>query len=418
MSLILSGSDGVSDIDGTVSTPAIRGTDSNTGIFFPAADTIAFAEGGVESMRIDSSGNLGIGTTSPVNKLQIGAASDTAVALSNSSSVTSGNRGTISMFNSGTSTVGYIRFGAVTDNVGTDIQFGIRPVGGSITEAMRIDSSGNVGIGTSSPSGKLQIDLGNLSTVGAKTNSGLNITGTSGANGNIYQIGFGYATGASNVPAAIYALTTSNAGFNNNAICFATRDVTTDTAPTERMRITSAGVLCFGRTTPIDDAVLAGAANFQSIQTAFEAYRTSTSVNSIIQAFSDEGSTKSLRFQVRCNGGVANYSANDANLSDAREKTDIELAGSYLDKICAIPVKTFNYINQSDDGLTLGVIAQDVQAVAPELVMESDWGTKDEPKNRLSIYQTDLQYALMKCIQEQQALIENLTTRLNALEGK
>ena len=105
MSLILSGSDGVSDIDGSASTPAIRGTDANTGIFFgadiigfaeggaecarfnadaqfvaaagtaslpvitttgdlntgiffPAADTIAFAEGGAEAMRIDSSANL------------------------------------------------------------------------------------------------------------------------------------------------------------------------------------------------------------------------------------------------------------------------------------------------------------------------------------------------------------------------
>jgi hypothetical protein len=44
---------------GTVSDPAITTTgDTNTGIFFPAADTIAFSEGGVESMRIDSSGNL------------------------------------------------------------------------------------------------------------------------------------------------------------------------------------------------------------------------------------------------------------------------------------------------------------------------------------------------------------------------
>jgi len=58
MSLILSGSDGLSDIDGSAATPAIRGTDANTGIFFPAADTIAFAEGGVEAMRLDSSANL------------------------------------------------------------------------------------------------------------------------------------------------------------------------------------------------------------------------------------------------------------------------------------------------------------------------------------------------------------------------
>jgi hypothetical protein len=67
MSLILDGSNGLSDVDGSASTPAIRGTDANTGIFFPAADTIAFAEGGTEVARFDSSGNLGIGTTSPTS---------------------------------------------------------------------------------------------------------------------------------------------------------------------------------------------------------------------------------------------------------------------------------------------------------------------------------------------------------------
>jgi hypothetical protein len=58
---------------GTVSAPGITTTgDSNTGIFFPAADTIAFAEGGVESMRITSAGNVGIGRT-PDQRLQIAA---------------------------------------------------------------------------------------------------------------------------------------------------------------------------------------------------------------------------------------------------------------------------------------------------------------------------------------------------------
>jgi hypothetical protein len=129
----------------------------------------------------------------------------------------------------------------------------------------------------------------------------------------------------------------------------------------------------------------------------------------------DSGNTE--RMSVRSNGGIANYSGNNANLSDRREKTNFAPAKSYLDTICAIPVQTFTYIDQNmedDGGLTLGVVAQDVQAVAPELVMESNWGTKDEPKMRLSIYQTDLQYALMKCIQEQQAIIESLKARLDA----
>ena len=129
-----------------------------------------------------------------------------------------------------------------------------------------------------------------------------------------------------------------------------------------------------------------------------------------------------VKFYVLQNGGIGNYSGNNVNLSDRREKTNFAPAGSYLEKICAIPVQTFNYLNQNmegDSGLTLGVVAQDVQAVAPELVTESNWANKDdEPKMRLSIYQTDLQYALMKCIQEQQAIITALTTRITALENK
>jgi hypothetical protein len=61
---------------GSVSAPAYSASgDTNTGIFFPAADTIAFAEGGAEAMRIDSSGNVGIGTDSPSGKLQVDGAS-------------------------------------------------------------------------------------------------------------------------------------------------------------------------------------------------------------------------------------------------------------------------------------------------------------------------------------------------------
>jgi hypothetical protein len=67
MSLVLNGTDGLSDVDGSAATPAIRGTDANTGIFFPAADTIAFSTAGTEDARFDPNGNFGVGTTSPTN---------------------------------------------------------------------------------------------------------------------------------------------------------------------------------------------------------------------------------------------------------------------------------------------------------------------------------------------------------------
>lgn len=59
-------------VGGTVSAPGITFSgDTNTGIFSPAADTIAFAEGGVEAMRLDSTGRLGLGTTSPAARFDL-----------------------------------------------------------------------------------------------------------------------------------------------------------------------------------------------------------------------------------------------------------------------------------------------------------------------------------------------------------
>jgi hypothetical protein len=61
MSITIDGTTGISGNNGSASTPAVQGEDTNTGIFFPAADTVAVATAGTEQMRVDSSGNLLVG---------------------------------------------------------------------------------------------------------------------------------------------------------------------------------------------------------------------------------------------------------------------------------------------------------------------------------------------------------------------
>jgi len=133
MTLVLNGSVGVSDVDGSAATPAIRGTDANTGMFFPAADTIAFAEGGAEVMRIDSAGNVGIGTSSPSSPFQVHRDSVSFVNLKVSNSVTgSGSLDGVDLV-CGTSGEAYLY-----NRENQPLIFGTNN-----TERARIDASGN-----------------------------------------------------------------------------------------------------------------------------------------------------------------------------------------------------------------------------------------------------------------------------------
>jgi hypothetical protein len=119
---------------GTAAAPSITTTgDTNTGIFFPAADTIAFTEGGVEAARFDSSGNLGIGTASPGSPLTVKTDTDFIIAMR----VTSAGTGAriVGLNNAQNA------YKSITLD-GQDIQFAISGV-----ERARLDSSGNLGLG-------------------------------------------------------------------------------------------------------------------------------------------------------------------------------------------------------------------------------------------------------------------------------
>ncbi len=125
--------------DGSAAAPSITNDgDTNTGIFFPAADTIAFAEGGAEAMRIDSDGDVGIGTTSPAAKLHISVAS---AAVDGTKGVRITNpAGTVAVFECGSSGDSFIGTTSGSD-------FNIRT--GNTVRAT-FDNAGNLLVGTTS----------------------------------------------------------------------------------------------------------------------------------------------------------------------------------------------------------------------------------------------------------------------------
>lgn len=129
--------------------------------------------------------------------------------------------------------------------------------------------------------------------------------------------------------------------------------------------------------------------------------------------------TGGLKMSVRSNGGIANFSANNVNISDRRVKEGFMPAGSYYEKMKAVEVVKFHYKSQNsktDDDLNLGVVAQQVLEVAPELVDEGGFEKGKEPL--LAIFQTDFQYATLKALQEAMTKIESLQARIEALENK
>ena len=220
---------------------------------------LTLATGGTERLRIDSAGNVGIGTASPSRQFEVNSGTIQVAAVISNNNV---SRVRLALMDANTTNDAKVSVGAVGDD------FMVHSGG---TEAMRIDSSGNVGIGTSSPTdGKLHVNGGtsgalNLQTTYgyAQTNYSIKLTGNSGTSGGYigqfsdsgglnvgqgshYYGGGLYITDAYSTEAAFSRYLSGVVSFYTNASLTAGATYT----PNERMRIDSLGNVGIGNTAP------------------------------------------------------------------------------------------------------------------------------------------------------------------------
>ena len=150
-----------------------------------------------------------------------------------------------------------------------------------------------------------------------------------------------------------------------------------------------------------------------------------------------------LKHEVRSNGGIANFQSNDANLCDEREKKNIEATASQWALVKGFDIKQFHYNDEADsDAKRLGVIAQEVETYAPQLI--TDWrktkqhdevlweAGEDLPDGvsvgdvkeaaveevlRKGVKEQQMMWMAIKALQEAQTRIETLEAEVAALKG-
>jgi hypothetical protein len=374
--------------DGQIASNGGRGA----GMYLPADGTLAWSTNATERMRIDSSGNVGIGTSTPSSYGRL--TSDTTglalPAIYARSADQAGARVVIS--NTGT---GGQTWQLVAGDVGVS-NSGLSFYDGTATR-MRIDSSGNVGIGTSSPTTRLQI--GDIGAADATFQGRIKLEDTPSS---LQQTG-GLEFATSSFGAG-YGWKISSIDSSGVHLAFGTRQ--NSASWTEAMRIDSSGNLLVGTTAV--DANIGGASGTGMQFSARVGFGLRSSINTDVHYW-NKYPTGDLH-QFRCAGVVVGSisvtgSATAYNTSsDARLKHDIIDAPEASDLIDAIKVRSFKW-KADDSEQRYGFVAQELVEVAPEAV--------HQPEDEEQMMAVDYSKLVPMLVKE----IQSLRARVAQLEG-
>ena len=367
---------------GTLPYAAVFGTTTGT-------TALQLVTAGTAKLTILTGGNVGIGTSSPATALDVnGQITASNTIFSNGGF--SGQGAYVQRNSTGGGTLGsLLSSGSVTFET-------------NATERMRIDSSGNVGIGTSSPAAKLEV-------FNTTTGSAIRASVNDGAGASSFGYGF-YVKNAGYDLAQILAYYNSSSGGGSGGLIFNTRNATLN----EAMRIDYSGNLLVGATSV--STTTAGialqksqGANIWAMNIAGAA---STSSSYAHYVYSTTASA--YRFLVDYAGTIFATSTSITAISDQSLKTNIKPLETGLAEVMRLQPRRFDWINGDATNIA-GFIAQEVETVLPDLVSDFKYNDVETKK---AVKMGDMLPTLVKAIQEQQALIESLTTRLTNLENK
>jgi hypothetical protein len=457
--VVTGGAQTIEFADGTVSAPSITNSgDTNTGIFFPAADTIAFTEGGVESMRITSAGNLGVGTDAPTVRLDVRSGTGVMFNVQESTSGDSrrirfSNSGTVNTIESTTGSgstqlafavdgtermridssgnvgintttptlfTGYKTLsingstnGGVLELKNADVSTGLifcdsqlltirgqtsTPIvfqTNGANERMRIDSSGNVGIGV---------------TPSAWGSGPQAIQNSSGAiwqfgSSNFY-VGQNYYFNGTN---RIYTTTAEATEYQQGAGThrwFTAPSGTAGTTATfsERMRIDSSGNLLVGVTSGNGKVRIKQSADSHNNTLVIENFGNTNTWSFLV------GSDNNLYlgYNGTSKGNFNNSTGAYTSTSDLRLKKNIETISHGLESVLALNPVSYNFKDETDESQQhLGFIAQEAQDILPSSVSAFADGT-------LGMDKQEIIPVLVKAIQELNAKVTALEKQLGA----
>jgi len=373
----------------TAANPSITGTDTDTGIVY-GSDQIDFSTGGTSKVTLNGS-NLGVGTSSPTTSLHVQQSAVSNAPSRSSALYLENNANCEIQFVGNSSNDCQLRFGTSSNSFKGAIEYELDNnnlefvTDGS--ERMRIDSSGNVGIGTTSPSAALEVidstssrsySLSGATELVVERASDVNLSLIT-TNTHNSRVRFG-DTDDEDAGAIDYDHNVNNLNFFTNGGF--------------RAKIDSAGKMIFGTPT------LATSVSYSII------------TEGRLQSEGTAGLTTSSSANVFINSSTGLFAR---STSSSRYKKDIADATWGLADVLKLKPKTFKSNatgENADDKTYAGFIAEDVHDIG--LTNFVEYNSSDQPD---AIHYGNMVALMAKAIQELNTKVTTLETKVAALEA-